>query len=157
MILSPGNRKRREESSFIAIAGACHCGNLRFELDWPAAETEIPVRMCGCTFCQKHKGAWTSNRRARLRIALADQTQVSRYNFGTQTADFLVCSVCGAAPVVTCEIDSVLYAVVNVNTFVDIGDFSLSSSPTDFDGEDTGSRLERRKRNWIPCVRFDGK
>jgi len=48
------------------------------------------------------------------------------------------------------------YAVVNVNTFEDIGGFTLSCSSTDFDGEDTESRLERRKRNWIPKVRFSG-
>ena len=28
------------------------------------------------------------------------------------------------------------------------------SVPTDFDGEDTGARLQRRERNWIPNVRI---
>jgi len=77
---------------------------------------------------------------------------VSKYNFGTKTADFYICSVCGVVPLVLSEIDDRQYAVVNVNTFEDLGRLSLSSSPTNFDGEDTGSRLERRKRNWISDV-----
>ena len=35
-------------------------------------------------------------------------------------------------------------------------DARFSSTVTDFDGEDSGSRLERRKNNWIPDVRIRG-
>jgi len=80
---------------------------------------------------------------------------VSKYQFGTKTAEFYVCSVCGVVPFVLSEIDGNEFAVVNVNTFGDTGSFSFSSKSTNFDGEDTGSRLERRKRNWIPTVAFD--
>lgn len=52
------------------------------------------------------------------------------------------------------EIDGNRYAVVSVNSFDDTDGLSFSSTATDFDGEDTGSRLERRKRNWIPKVSF---
>jgi hypothetical protein len=134
------------------IQGACHCGNIRFELRWPESETEIPVRRCGCSFCQKHGGAWTSHRNADLKVDIADKSLVSKYRFGTETADFLVCSVCGVLPVALSEIDFGLYAVVNVNTFEDTGTLSFSSSKTDFDGEKVDKRLERRKRNWIPNV-----
>ena len=74
------------------------------------------------------------------------------YRFGTGTADFYVCSVCGVPPLVLSEIDGSRYAVVNINTFDDIHGLSFSTSTSNFDGEDTGSRLERRKRNWIPNV-----
>ena len=134
------------------IRGGCHCGNIRFVLWWPKSESEIPVRKCGCTFCRKHTGAWTSHRDSELAIEIDDKSLVSEYNFGTETADFYVCSVCGVVPLAMSEIDEELYAVVNVNSFEDLGDFSFSSSTSDFDGEDTVSRLERRKRNWIPSV-----
>jgi len=110
--------------------------------------------MCGCTFCQKHIGAWTSHRGAKLAIDIKDRSLVSKYNFGTRTADFFVCSVCGVVPFVLSDIDHRQYAVVNVNTFEDSGSFSFSSSPTSFDGENTTSRLARRKRNWISTVSF---
>ena len=135
-----------------SIHGSCHCGNVRFVLRWPESESEIPVRVCSCTFCQKHAGAWTSHRNSELAIEVDDRSLVSAYRFGTKTADFCVCSVCGVAPFVLSEIDGNRYAVVNVNTFDDVGGLSYSRSRSDFDGEDTGSRLERRKRNWIPNV-----
>lgn len=87
-----------------------------------------------------------------LAVEINDPSLVSKYNFGTKTADFYVCSVCGVVPFVLSEIDDNQYAVVNVNTFVNVDSFSLSGSSTDFDGEDTESRLQRRKRNWIPNV-----
>lgn len=137
---------------YTSIRGSCHCGNIHFVLRWPKSESEIPVRVCGCTFCRKHAGAWTSHRHSELAIEVDDPSLVSTYGFGTKTADFYVCSVCGVAPLVLSEIDDNQYAVVNVNAFDDADSLSLSSSKTDFDGEDTGSRLERRKRNWIPKV-----
>jgi len=138
----------------IKIDGACHCGNIRFDLRWPGSESDIPIRKCGCTFCQKHGGAWTSHRKSELFVRTKDPSLVSKYRFGTKTAEFYVCSVCGVVPFVLSYIDEKQYAVVNVNSFAETGRFSFSASSTDFDGEDTGSRLERRKRNWIPSVLF---
>jgi len=111
--------------------------------------------MCGCSFCQKHKGAWTSHRQSELSIQIEDQSFVSKYRFGTGTADFFVCSVCGVVPFAVCEIDKIRYAVVNVNALEKTPGVTYSSSSTDFDGEDIGSRLERRQRNWVPVVLFD--
>lgn len=138
-----------------AIAGSCHCGNIRFALHWPAGETRIASRACGCTFCRKHGAAWTSNPAARLEVRIGDPDLTSRYRFGTATADFLVCSQCGVAPVVQSEIEGRTYAVVNVNTFDDSHGFDLTKTVTDFDAEDESSRLERRTRNWIGDVVID--
>ncbi len=136
----------------MQIEGRCHCGNIAFTLSWPGEGTEIPARACGCTFCTKHASAWTSHPDAELAVTVRDESVVSKYRFGTATADFFVCSRCGVAPFVISEIDDGLYAVVNVNTFEGIDTSSLVRTATDFDGEDTGGRLERRKRNWIGSV-----
>jgi hypothetical protein len=142
---------RRE---LTGIEGACHCENIRFVLRWPKSEAEIPVRKCGCTFCQKHAGAWTSHPDSELLAKIEKPSSISKYNFGTKTADFFVCGRCGVVPFVISEIDSNEYAVVNVNTFKNAGNFSFSSTPTNFDGEGTDDRLERRKRNWIANVQL---
>ncbi len=55
-------------------------------------------------------------------------------------------------PFVTSTIEGTLYAVVNVNSFEGIDPACFSRAVTDFDGETTQSRLDRRKRNWIPTV-----
>jgi hypothetical protein len=83
-----------------------------------------------------------------------DASLVSKYRFGTGTADFYVCGRCGAVPFVTSAIDDHLYAVVNVNTFEGIDPSVLVRTTTSFDGEGTGERLERRKRGWIQRVRI---
>jgi hypothetical protein len=57
-------------------------------------------------------------------------------------------------PLVICELDTHLYAVVNVNTFQGVDPSWLRRSAADFEGEDVESRLARRKRNWIANVRI---
>lgn len=138
----------------MRITGSCHCGNVKFDLEWPEEGPEIPVRECGCTFCRKHGGAWTSNRGGDLAVAVGDESLLSRYSFGTATAEFYVCARCGVVPVVVSAIEGRNYAVVNVNTFAGQDSMSLVRSPTNFDGEETTDRLARRKRNWIANVRI---
>ena len=139
----------------MLIKGRCHCANVAFDLDWRDDASEIPARACGCSFCVKHGGVWTSNPRSSLTVTIAEPTLLSRYAFGTRTAAFHVCARCGAVPVVTCEIAGRLYAVVNVNTFEDVDRRALHASAADFEGEDAEARLARRRRNWIPDVRID--
>ena len=138
----------------MLIRGRCHCGSIGFALTWDPDPTEIPARACGCSFCVKHGGVWTSNPRGSLEIRLREPGLVSRYAFGTETAEFQVCARCGIVPVVTSRIDERLYAVVSVNAFEDVDPALIRRSPASFEGEETLSRLARRKRNWIPDVRF---
>ena len=136
------------------IEGRCHCGNIAFVLRWPGESPRIPARACGCTFCTKHGGVWTSRPDAELDARIADASAVSRYRFGTASADFLVCSRCGVVPLVTSEIEGRLYAVVNVNTFENVDPASIDRASARFDGEEAGPRLARRQRNWIARVRI---
>ena len=136
------------------INGKCHCGNVAFELEWEGDQPEIPARACGCSFCVKHGGIWTSNPNARLRVVVRDAALVSKYAFGTRTATFHVCSRCGAVPLVTSEIAGHLYAVVSVNAFENVDESWLRRGAASFEGEEVETRLARRRRNWIADVRF---
>lgn len=138
----------------MLIRGKCHCQNIAFELDWEGDPPEIPARACGCSFCVKHGGVWTSNRDAALTVTIRDPALVSKYAFGTRTASFHVCSRCGAVPFVTSEIADRLYAVVNVNVMENIEQSWLNRSEADFEGEDVESRLARRAGRWIANVRI---
>ena len=138
----------------MIIDGKCHCGNIAFVLDWPGEPAEIVARECGCSFCVKHGRVWTSNCEARLSVTLHSPNLVSKYVFGTKTATFYVCTRCGVVPIVTSEIESHLYAVVNVNSFEDLGSLQARRQSVSFDGEGEQSRLARRARNWIADVRI---
>jgi (2Fe-2S) ferredoxin len=97
---------------------------------------------------------WTSNPKGKLEVKIEDPGRVSKYAFGTRTAEFHICSRCGIVPVVTCRIDGHLYAVVSVNAFEGVAESLLRRGPASFEGEDTEARLARRKRNWIADVTF---
>lgn len=138
----------------MLIAGRCHCGNLSFALDWRPEPERIPARACSCTFCTKHGGVWTSCPTGSLEVRVRDPALVSKYRFGTETAEFLVCGRCGVVPVVTSEIEGRRYAVVSVNAFENVAPSLLDRAPASFDGEDEAARLARRARHWIPGVRI---
>jgi hypothetical protein len=132
------------------ICGSCHCGNVRFTLEWPNPQRTISARVCGCAFCTKHGAAWTSNSQGRFDLQITDDNRVARYQFGTKTADFYVCLTCGVVPIVTCAIEGRRYGVFNVKTFSDLDRSELAETATSFEGESTQGRLARRRRNWTP-------
>lgn len=148
---SPGR-----QNPAMLIPGRCHCGNIHFELLWTPAPTQIPARACGCSFCQKHGGVWTACATGALKVRVRDPAAVSRYAFGTKTAEFHVCAVCGVVPVVTSEIEGRLYSVVSINAMEGLDPALLARGTADFDGEGVGDRLARRQRNWIADVQFSG-
>ena len=138
----------------MLLNGKCHCGNISFALEWEGNPAELPARACGCSFCVKHGGVWTSNPKSRLVVTFRDDSLVSKYVFGTRTATFHVCSRCGTVPLVTSEIASHLYAVVNVNALENVDPATLHRTAANVEGEDVESRIARRTRNWIADVRI---
>ena len=71
----------------MTLNGKCHCGTIAFTLDWPEDQPDIPARACNCSFCVKHGGVWTSNPKAQLSVVVQDADLVSKYVFGTETAN----------------------------------------------------------------------
>lgn len=145
----------------LLIEGGCHCRAVRYELRWPqaAGDAVVPARRCGCSFCTRIDGLWTSHPEATLTITENRAQEATRYRFGTRTADFISCSRCGITPLVTCVLDGTEYAVVNVHTFDEETErrFQLHTSDTDFDGESVDERLARRKARWIGRVAWAGR
>ena len=142
----------------MQILGKCHCGNVAFTLEYEGVASEIPVRACTCSFCLKHGGVWTSNPKATLAVTVHDSSLITKYQFGTRTAEFHVCTTCGVVPLVTSEIDNQTYAVVNVNAFENVEPSIFRPATVSFESEQVEARLERRRRNWIQkvCISYLG-
>ena len=138
----------------MLIHGSCHCRNISFALDWTPEPSEIPARACTCSFCAKHGGVWTSCPTGSLRIAIANPSLASTYRFGTETADFHVCTRCGGVPVVTSRDGKRVFAVVSVNALDDVDPALLRRVSSSVEGELEADRLARRARNWIGDVVF---
>jgi hypothetical protein len=140
----------------MLISGQCRCGNISFNLEWLPDPAKIPAWACACSFCQTHKGVWTSSPSAKLEVQINNLTQLTRHTFATRTADFLVCKQCDEIPLVTSEIDGRLYAVVNIHALQGISPTLLKYFQSNFDGESIEARIERRRRNWIANVTING-
>jgi len=138
----------------MLINGRCHCGNISFKLTWLPEPKEIPARACECSFCTKHAGIWTSCNTGSLKITVSNPSLVSKYSFGTKTAQFHICSRCGIVPVVTSQIGGRTYAVVSVNAFEGVEASLLKRAAASFEGEDEAARLSRRTKNWIADVEY---
>ncbi|MCE9572836.1 MAG: aldehyde-activating protein [Deltaproteobacteria bacterium] len=131
------------------LDGSCHCGALTIHLDTAKTPGDLPVRVCGCTFCRKHRPRYTSDPGGHVTIAAAD---ASRYRFGLRLADFLICRTCGVF-VAGYMPGAPGRAVINLDTLVRADEFV--SAPTQFtayDSEDAAAREARRAKSWTPAT-----
>ena len=134
------------------LSGGCHCGAIGVALEIDDGATLSP-RHCGCDFCRRHGGTYVSAPEGHLTITLNEPERVSRYRFGHETADFLLCGRCGAFASAVCDLDGRRYAVLNANLLNPPLGIDDSSVPVaDYEGEDVADRLDRRKQRWIGNV-----
>jgi hypothetical protein len=132
------------------LDGSCHCGAIRLELETTHAPADLPVRLCGCSFCLRHRPRYTSDPTGLLEIR-ASESSVSRYRFGLELADFLICRTCGVF-VAAYEPGEPGRAVINLDVLAKRADFV--AAPTMFlayDTEGAATRTARRARNWTPA------
>ncbi len=134
----------------MELNGRCHCGNLTVRLVATRGAAELPVRACTCSFCAPRRMRWTTDPAGSAEIVVADADELSRYRFGTGTADFLICRRCGY--VVAAVSHTVPpHAVLNVDVLERASELSQAVA-VDFEGEDVEQRLARRARAWTPVV-----
>lgn len=131
-------------------SGSCHCGKIRVALTTNVPIEAITPRQCGCGFCLKHPANWFADPNGSL--AIAPSVQPNLYQFGTKTADFLICPDCGVIVAATCSIDGTDFGILNLNCLDGEHVWPIPESKSDFDGEGTGDRLARRAKNWMPVT-----
>ncbi len=132
--------------------GGCHCGNLRLTLHLTQEPAEVRLRSCGCGFCRANRTRTTSDPKGRAEIWADDWSDVSRYRFGTGTADFLLCRRCGIYLGAVTETPAGTRMVTNTNCLDDRALFVGTPTPTDHDGETVAQRVARRATMWTPTI-----
>jgi hypothetical protein len=131
------------------LGGSCHCGQLVVKLDTEKSPGELVVRICGCSFCVKHRPRYTSDPSGSVHFQIKSEASLSRYRFGLQLADFLICRTCGVF--VGAYGDG--RAVVNLDALTRSTEFT--ATPTVFaayNTETVATRNERRAKNWTPAT-----
>ncbi len=133
-------------------SGGCHCGAIGVRLRLSRSPEQMPLRSCACSFCRSHGTRTVSDRDGQVEITASDWSLLERYQFGSRTADYLLCRRCGVYVGAVCETGSGLRAVVNVNCLGDRAAFTQTPAAPDYDGEAADARLERRAANWMPAA-----
>ena len=93
--------------------GSCHCGNVSLKIEVTSKLNTYSPRACDCSFCTKHGAAYVSDKDGKLTIYVRNKNDLSKYQHGSQTADFLICKICGVLVGVCYEHQGHLYATVN--------------------------------------------
>ncbi len=129
--------------------GSCHCGSISvaFETAVPAAETE--VRACQCSFCRMHASRAAADPKGLLRFDEAKPGTMRRYTFGLKTADYILCSECGAyMGAVMHDKSDRSFGIVNTRVLVDGALFTCPPIAAVYDDEDAPRRIARRRARW---------
>ncbi len=134
--------------------GQCHCGNLAYVFEASAGLDALGLRACMCRFCRVHGARNTSDSNGAVALSVRNPAKLIRYRFGLKTADFLICSHCGAYVGAHLPDPGGGWMTVNVNTFVEPPPLDFPLQPHSFEAEDTVARLARRKERWTPVVSF---
>ena len=77
------------------ISGGCYCGNIRLNASFSKELSAYNPRACDCDFCEKHAAAYVSDPGGSLRIQIRNELEVSRFRQGSNTAEMLICRLCG--------------------------------------------------------------
>jgi hypothetical protein len=135
--------------------GGCHCGNIRVQVRLTKPAAEMPIRSCACSFCRAHGTRTVSDPGGQADVWAADWSLVTRYQFGSRTADYLLCSRCGVYVGAVCDTPAGRRAVINTRCLADGSAFVHEAIHPDYDGEVVEARLARRATNWTPTRTHD--
>jgi hypothetical protein len=134
------------------LHGSCRCGAVKLSFASMSEVPALPLLICSCDFCQRHRLRYTTDPAGRLQIAVRRGSQVWRYGFDGETAVSLVCAGCGAVIGALLPGDDGDLVALNVGCLVDASAFTQDSRPLDYDTEPPDAKLDRRRRNWTPAV-----
>ena len=130
--------------------GGCHCGNLRIALTLSMPSQDCELRACQCSFCRSHGARTAADPNGSLALEIRDGSKLNRYRFGLQTADYLVCSICGVYVAAVSDTPAGRRATINTNCLDDRAAFTRDPVPADYEGETREARLKRRAERWTP-------
>jgi hypothetical protein len=134
-----------------SVAGGCHCGNIRVELQLPREPGAYAPRACDCDFCRKHGAAYVSDPYAALTLWIRNERDTGRYRQGSGQAEMLLCRECGVLVGALHRADGRLYGVVNA-TAIDGGRRFGSEQPVSPQTLSAEDKLKRWREIWCSNV-----
>jgi hypothetical protein len=129
----------------------CHCGNLEVRFETAKSAAELQPRSCQCTFCTRHRSRTVADPQGRATVHVRDEAQLSRYQWATRSAEFLVCRTCGGYAGAVMTSGGRKYMTVNINLMDEASRFTQPALPVSYDAETADERRKRRESAWTPA------
>lgn len=130
----------------------CHCSALTAHYRTRLPTASWPVRACQCAFCTAHGALSTSDPAGSLSFIASDPDCLKRYQFGTRSADFLICRACGVYLGAVMTQGEQRWGILNVRTLRPLPSDLPAPQPMQYDGEVTIARAQRRTARWTPLA-----
>lgn len=134
----------------VSFTGRCHCGAIGFSFQTALPVARWSVRACQCEFCRSHGAFTTTDPAGRLAFHAQEASLLQRYRFGLRTADFLLCSRCGAYIGAQIETRQGAFGTINTLVIVPAPAGLPAALPADYDSESPSDRIARRQQRWTP-------
>ncbi len=133
------------------VTGGCYCGNIHLEADFPGELLSYNPRACDCDFCRKHGASYVSDPRGSLQIQVKDERNLSRFQQGSNTAQMLICRLCGVLVGAICPDADQWFGTVNLRALSSRSSFGpeLPVSPRTLS---KSQKIERWRGIWFPRV-----
>jgi hypothetical protein len=134
----------------VSYAGQCHCGAIQFHYETGVLPASWTVRACQCSFCRIHAALSTSDPAGSLAFQAVQGDALQRYRFGSQSADFLLCRICGSYIGAICTGAAGRFGIINVRTLRPFPQGLSAPTSMHYDDESPTERLARRAARWTP-------
>ena len=130
----------------------CHCGASSASYRTALPISDWPIRACQCSFCRAHAALSTSDPAGLLAYACSQPGLLQRYRFGTRSAEFLICRVCGVYLGAQISSDRGRFGILNVRALMPIPTNLPNAQRMDYADETPEIRRLRRESRWTPLV-----
>ena len=128
----------------------CHCGALSAHYHTLLPVASWSVRACQCAFCTAHGAVSTSDSGGSLTFSASEPELLRRYQFGTRSADFLLCGACGVFLGAVMMQGSQRSGVLNVRSLRPSPSDLPAPQPMQYGTEGTQERTQRRTARCTP-------
>jgi hypothetical protein len=136
----------------VIFGGGCHCGALGFAFVTDKPPRDWSIRACQCSFCRAHAALSTSDPAGTIQFVEREAGRLAVYQFGTRTADFLICGRCGVYVGARMQAPEGRFAIINVRALAPMPADLPEAQAMNYDGESSQGRAERRARRWSRLV-----
>lgn len=128
--------------------GRCHCSAIGYRYYTPVDPALWAIRACDCSFCRMHDALSASGPASEIEFFAQTDERMTRYRFGLQTADFLLCSNCGVYIGALMPAAGASVGIVNLRALVAPPENMAAAMPVSYTGEHRELRIARREQRW---------